>query len=266
MRWRISLMAGRAVLTSALLVSIAGMASAQQTTNSFTAPEDVVEGARLFRNHCGGCHGPNARGGDIGPNLTTGRFTHATSDAAMFRVISEGVAGTEMIGIYRGRTDKQVWQLVTFIRSLTARPEDAKLAGNAESGRALFAGKGDCRRCHMVGGEGGRLGPDLSLVGDQRSPADLQFDLTDPNRRMEPRWWTLKVTRPDGSVIEGFRMDEDTFSVRLMDRNENLWSFMKREVRSIERIETSTMPSFANLSAKEVDDLVAYLYSLRKRS
>jgi hypothetical protein len=46
-----------------------------------------------------------------------------------------------------------------------------------------------------------------------------------------------------------------------------LWHFSKKEIRSLERIETSTMPSVTgSLTASEMDDLVAYLFSLRKES
>ena len=76
----------------------------------------------------------------------------------------------------------------------------------------------------------------------------------------------MQVTRADGSVIEGLRMNEDTFALRIMDADENLWSFSKSQIRSSERITTSTMPSYeGTLTASEVDDLVAYLASLRRK-
>ena len=59
-------------------------------------------------------------------------------------------------------------------------------------------------------------------------------------------------------------MNEDTYSYRLLDADENLWSVTKRGLRERERIETSTMPSYdGDLSASELDDLIAYLFSLR---
>ena len=80
-----------------------------------------------------------------------------------------------------------------------------------------------------------------------------------------PRWWTLRVTRENGSVVEGLRMSEDTFTMRVMDENEDLWSFSKSGVRSYERVTSSIMPSVnALLTEAEVEDLVAYLYSLRR--
>ena len=66
-------------------------------------------------------------------------------------------------------------------------------------------------------------------------------------------------------IREGFRMNEDSFSLRIMDTDANLWSFQKRELENYERLEKSTMPSYAeSLSDVELDDLVAYLFSLRR--
>ncbi len=58
-------------------------------------------------------------------------------------------------------------------------------------------------------------------------------------------------------------MNEGTYSVRILDADDNLWSFMKRDLRESERIETSSMPSYAGtLSDGELEDLVAYVYGL----
>ena len=62
-------------------------------------------------------------------------------------------------------------------------------------------------------------------------------------------------------------MSEDTFTFRLIDADEQLWSFLKLQVPAYERIEASTMPDVErNLTANEIDDLVAYLFTLRKES
>ncbi|MCY4122592.1 MAG: hypothetical protein OXG72_16915, partial [Acidobacteria bacterium] len=115
-------------------------------------------------------------------------------------------------------------------------------------------------------GEGGRTGPDLSTVGSRLDPDELATSLSDPDAEVAPRWWTMRINRADGSTIEGLRMNEDTFTVRIMDNDENLWSFIKSEVRSVEQVKTSTMPASEDLSASDVDDLVAYLFSLRRES
>ena len=60
-------------------------------------------------------------------------------------------------------------------------------------------------------------------------------------------------------------MGEDSFSLRIMDNDADLWSFRKNQIQSYERIEQSTMPSYdQSLSESELDDLVAYLFSLRR--
>ena len=267
MRWNTLFRGMGALLIGSLAAGVwVAIPGAQETENPYTAPVDERMGERLFATHCGRCHGEDATG-DLGPDLTTGTFRHASTDAGLFRVIRQGVDGTEMIGIRPGIARQAVWQLVAYIRSLSV-PEAVAvgLPGSATAGRELFTAKGNCASCHMVGGQGGRLGPDLSTIGNRRWPDELKTDLIDPNDEVEPRWWTMKITQEDGSLVEGFRMAEDTFAIRIMDADENLWSFLKSQIRSSERIETSTMPSYQQtLTASEVDDLVAYLASLRRK-
>ncbi len=235
--------------------------------NPFTTRFDQRAGQRIFQRQCSRCHGQDARGNDEagGADLTTGRFANASSPAGVFDVIRNGVDGTAMLPVSPTTTDENIWQLVTYIGSLSTNPADFDLTGSAPSGRQVYAGKGDCASCHMINADGNRLGPDLSRVGERRTPDELKSDIVTPHADVGTRWWTMTVTRADGSTVEGLRMGEDTFTIRLMDQDENLWSFLKSEIRSYDRNEDSTMPSYEQtLTAGEVDDLVAYLFSLRK--
>lgn len=246
----------------------AGALSLVAQQNPFDTVVDARMGRRLFQAECGRCHGDDAKGNDEagGPDLTTGVFNHASTDTGLFEVVRDGVSGTTMVGISWAPED-EIWQIVTYLNSLSINPDNYDLPGSVESGELLFNAKGECSNCHMVDGVGGRLGPDLSSVATRRRPEELRVDLTYPNETVEPRWWTMRVTQSDGTVIEGLRMNEDTFSLRVMDENENLWHFSKHEIRSSEREESSTMPSVSEtLTTTEVDDLVAYLFSLRKES
>ena len=247
-----------------VLVVIATGAAAEELENPYTSEIDVRMGQRQFQSKCTSCHGLDATGGEEadGPDLTTGRFRHATTDAGLYDVIRDGIEGTSMRGLRRAK-DQEIWQLVTYLRTLARAVDPASLPGSAEAGREAFR-RFDCGRCHMVDGHGGRLGPDLSRVGERRDPGELAEDLTEPNADVAPRWWTVRVTRVDGTVVEGLRMGEDTFNLRLMDGDERLRSFSKAALRSIEREEESTMPA-EPFSAAERDDLVAYLTSLRGR-
>ena len=256
-----------AVTITALLLAGWTASPAAQENNPFTTTEDVEGGERLFQRHCSRCHGMDAAGGEIGPDLTTGQFRHASSDAGLYRVIAEGVPNTEMIGIHQGRVGwtRAVWQLVSYLNSLNPRAGNLVLPGNASAGGRLYRGKGDCASCHMVNGQGGRLGPDLSTIADRRSPEEMESDLLEPDERVESRWWSMRVTHLDGTRVEGIRLNEDTYSVRILDRNEELWSFLKRDLSESERIETSTMPGYGGtLTDSEVHDVIAYLYTLRK--
>lgn len=237
-------------------------AGAEELENPFTSGIDVRMGSRLYEAKCVSCHGLDAKGGDEadGPDLTTGSFRHATTDAGLFRVIRDGIEGTSMRGLRREK-EQVIWQLVTYLRTLSGNVDLAALPGSAEGGRAAYE-RLDCGRCHMVEGHGGRLGPDLSRVGERRKPDELAQDLTEPSAEVAPRWWTLRVTRADGTVVEGLRMGEDTFNLRLMDGEEKLRSFSKAALQSVERTVESTMP-VEPLSDEERDDLVAYLASLR---
>jgi len=241
--------------------------AAQEPENRFTTGFDVRMGERLFLRQCSRCHGQDATGNDEtgAPDLTTGRYANASSPAGVFNVIRNGVQGTAMLPINPDTSDESVWQLVAYIDSLAVNPTDIDLPGNRSTGLQIFNGKGECAGCHMVNGTGRRLGPDLTRVGERRNPDELRSDLIDPHEDVMPRWWTMRVTREDGSIIEGFRMGEDTFTLRIMDQEENLWSFAKSKIREFERIEDSTMPSYEQtLTVTELDDLVAYLFSLRK--
>ena len=245
-----------------VLVAFATGIAAEEPENPYTSGIDVRMGQRQFQSKCTSCHGVDAAGGEEadGPDLTTGRFQHASTDAGLYEVIRDGIEGTSMRGLRRA-ADQEIWQLVTYLRTLSDSVDLAALPGSPEAGQAVFE-RLDCGRCHMVAGLGGRLGPDLSRVGGRRSPDELAEDLTEPNAEVAPRWWTVRVTRADGTVVEGLRMGEDTFNLRIMDDEERLRSFSKASLRSVEREQKSTMPA-EPLSDAERDDLVAYLASLR---
>lgn len=260
----------RLFLVPLAVAALGAPVGAQEVENPYTTGIDRRAGENGFRVHCTQCHGYDARGGPetSGPDLTTGRFRHASTPQGLFDVIRDGVRGTAMLGINPDVPDRLVWQIITYLDSLTPSPSDVDLPGSVSRGRELFAGKGNCTSCHMVDGTGARLGPELSRIGERRTPDELRTDLRDPNDEVSPRWWTVRVTRSDGVQITGLRMGEDTFTIRLLDEDERLWSFSKKELRAWEHDKRSTMPSAADamLTPGEVDDLVAYLFSLRKES
>jgi putative heme-binding domain-containing protein len=243
-------------------------ASAQDVGNLYNTGVDVRLGERYFQRQCSRCHGQDAKGTDeTGAPDLTGNLSSASSDTGIYNIIRTGIQGTAMLPVPPDTPDPTVWQLVAYINSLRTDPANIELPGSVAGGRTLYAGKGDCDSCHMISGQGGRLGPDLSFVGEDLDPDEIETSLTDPGETVSPRWWTMRITQRDGSVVEGLRMSEDTFGLRVIDDDANLWSFHKNQIQSYDRVQDSTMPSYAQtLTESEIDDLVAYLFSLRKEN
>lgn len=237
----------------------AGSLAAQQgIRHAPTTPEDIAAGAKTFHSHCAPCHGLKGEGGR-GPNLASGRFYHGASDEDLLRNISEGIAGTEMPGIFY--TEDRLWQIVAYIRSLNASAE--RPAGDVARGAGVFRSKG-CIGCHRVRGEGGRLGPDLSEIGKMRSLEHLRQSILDPGAEVQPRYWVASFKDDTGKTVQGFVMNEDTYTVQLMDMNEELHSYEKSAIKDYKVQKISKMPSYRDsLNAEQVADLVTYLASLR---
>ncbi|MBM3793009.1 MAG: c-type cytochrome [Acidobacteria bacterium] len=154
----------------------------------------------------------------------------------------------------------RVWQVVAYLRSLAQR-ETPK--GDAAHGAALFASRG-CAGCHRVAGQGGRSGPDLTQIGSSRSVRHLREAMTNPDADVRQRYWVVTARGEDGRPVNGFLMNEDTYTVQLFDDVGNLRSLSKPGLRDYAVAKKSKMPSFAKLPAAELDNLVAYLGSLRR--
>ncbi len=255
-------------LSAVGLLLTANHSLGEDAGNLYNTAFDINAGERYFERQCSRCHGFDAKGNDeTGAPDLTGRLTRASTDVGVFNIIRTGIPGTAMLPVAADLPDAQVWQLVSYIGSLSTDPANINLPGSVAGGSRLFRGKGDCASCHMIDGQGGRLGPDLSRVGERRDPEELLSDILTPHKDVAPRWWTMRVTDSDGVMREGLRMNEDSFSLRIMDADSNLWSYPKNRITSFERVEESTMPSYTQtLSDSEVDDLVAYLFSLRKEN
>jgi len=229
--------------------------------NPRNTPADIAAGARIFRSHCADCHGPVGEGGK-GPNLTTGIFFHGSGEAEIFRNITDGIPGTAMPGVFF--SDNQVWQLVAFVRSLSQRPSPSRVQVVAVAGEKLFREKG-CSACHLVRGQGGENGPDLSLIGSQRSFTHLRESILNPDAKIAREYRIARVTLNSGAKYSGFLMNEDTYQVQLRDTQKGLVTLNRRNIRKLDIDQKSSMPSYqGKLSEAEVTDLVGWLASLQR--
>jgi cytochrome c oxidase cbb3-type subunit III len=233
----------------------------------------VTQGAVLFRQECVFCHGVSARGGMRGPDLTAGSWSHGGSDAALAATISSGVPGTAMPP--NKLTEEEIWQIVTYLRTLEQPPTPA--TGDARRGEALFFGATRCSSCHIVNGRGGRLGPELSTLGSARSRAYIIESIREPAAHLSEngafgtgtlKYDTVTLVTADGTTIVGVPMNEDTFTVQLMDTSERVHSLEKKSLKSFRHENRSLMPAYDmnRLSNADLDDLLAYLQALRAGS
>jgi cytochrome c oxidase cbb3-type subunit III len=225
------------------------------------AEADREAGAKIFRSHCASCHGVNGTGG-AGPSLAAGVFYHGSTDADLYRNISEGIPGTAMPDQFF--SSAQIWQIVAYVRSISSAPVRRPLKGDAHHGAQLFRDKG-CVECHLVKGAGGMRGPDLSLIGSQRSPAYLRESITDPGAAVAPEYWVAKIVPRDGRNRTGFVMNQDSYAVQLLDFDAGLLTMQRSDIKDFGIDRSSIMPSYkGKLSEAELDDLVAFLASLKR--
>jgi putative heme-binding domain-containing protein len=256
----------RPLFVCALLLLVPG---ASRLAAQTTAPDhpgqysaaDIETGSRLYAGQCVLCHGPN---GDVvaGVDLRRGQFRRAVSDEDIARVVAKGLPEAGMPGFKL--QPSEVDGLVAFIRAGFDVSGTAVRIGRVDRGQQIFEGKGGCAVCHRVNGKGPRVAPDLSDIGAVRTPAALQRSLLDPTSAMLPINRPVRAVTRDGRTIQGRRLNEDTYSVQLIDDQERLVSLAKADLREYELAKTSPMRSVAGiLNADEQADLVAYLLSLK---
>ncbi len=189
---------------------------------------DVENGFRLFGVHCSTCHGA---GGDAVPgiDMRRGQFRRAASDADLTRIISAGIPGTAMPPNRFVSAD--LAGLVAYIRSMRDFDTRGVAPGDAGRGQSLFEGKGGCAKCHRVNSKGSRTGPDLSDIGAVRSPQALQQSILDANASVLPMNRSIRALTRDGKTIRGRRLNEDTYTVQIIDDQERLQSLDKSGLR-----------------------------------
>ena len=240
-------------------------------------PRAIEEGASLFRANCSPCHGLNAQGGGRGPDLTSGHWVHGSTDADLFRTVTRGVPGTEMPA--NAFDDSEIWAILAYVRSLSP-PRGEVTSGDPVKGQTIFWQTAGCSTCHMVQGRGGVLGPDLSRVGEARSKKylidsirepskELSAGMLDPNNHygLPLEYDTVTVITADGRKIAGVAKNEDTFSIQLLDTNQHLQFFLKKNLKEVIHERKSLMPAYSEkmLNPADLEDLVAYLEGLRNQ-
>ena len=170
------------VVAVSLCASASGFAQAGNGNGQRGNP-----GAQIFDQTCAGCHGDDARGTDRGPAIATMQSVISLSDADLFKVVHDGT--TAGMPPFSQIGDPGITAVVEYLRTLqgvgpggTARttPPPAAVNGNQANGRDLFFGKAQCSNCHMVAGEGGVLGPDMTGFAMTHQPSAIPQSIVNP--------------------------------------------------------------------------------------
>ncbi len=248
-------------VTTAVTTNVESIAQVLDQDHGQYSRADVEAGQRLYGPQCQVCHGANGDGVP-GVDLKLGRFRRSSSDEDLARVITSGVPGTGMPAFVL-RPD-ELTAVVAFIRAGFDPASASVRVGDAARGRDLFHAKAECAQCHRVNGRGPRVAPDLSDIGAIRTLAALQRALLEPGEALLPIHRSVRIVTKDGRTLRGRRLNEDTYTVQIIDEQENLLSLAKEDLRELVVETEAKMPSYAGrLTDDERADVIAYLVSLK---
>lgn len=247
-------------MTVALLVAVAAVTAPLYAQHEATAG-DIDDGRRLYLNTCARCHGPE---GDAVPGVELGReIRRSASDEGIKQIILKGIPGTAMPP--HTFSDFQVGTVIAYLRFVAKSAADSSVAGGDPArGKVIFEGKGSCLNCHRVKDAGSRIAPDLTDVGALRRGVELKKSLLEPDADVLPQHRAFRVVTKQGATVSGRLLNQDAFTIQILDSSQHLRSFAKSSLASYAFAEHSPMPSVqGKVSPQELTDLVAYLVSLK---
>lgn len=230
----------------------------------------LSEGLVLYQSFCAVCHGAEGEGQAMGKSLMDDG-AKSLEPMALLAVIREGRAGTGMAAWGDSFSEEEILDTANYIRAMQGKlgiviePEDP-IAGDpmAIAGRELFNGSAQCSTCHIVGELGGEIGPVLDGVFGRLGEQGLLQALQSPSASIVDGYGAVVIEQNDGTVTSGRARNETDQTVQVQSADGRRWrTFFKDRVKSVTASETSIMPEiFAGLSAREKEQILAYLRSL----
>ncbi len=141
------------------------------------------------------------------------------------------------------------------------------LGGNVEAGRKIFfeAEGVRCRNCHQIRDTGTPLGPDLSEIGKQNTPAQLLEAMLEPSKKIDSKYLVYVVETDAGRIHTGLLVEKSADAIVLRDEKNELTRIPAAEVARLVAQQKSLMPDLLlrDMTARDVADLTAFLHSLK---
>ena len=104
--------------------------------------------------------------------------------------------------------------IIAYIRNMNAVDVSTVKTGDAARGRVLFAGKGDCASCHRVGADRVARGAEPERHRRRAQPRLAAALAPRPDQPDDADQPPVRVVTKDGTVINGRRLNEDTYACR----------------------------------------------------
>ena len=221
-----------------------------------------AEAKSTYESVCAACHGLDARGGERGPNLATRPEVIQKSDKELFEILKNGRTAAGMPSFSSFGAEKLA-SLVAYLRTLQGQGKEEPLPGDPAAGKVLFYGKAKCADCHMIGGQGGFWGPELTSYAARMNADEVRGRIVHTGKDFDLRRGLVDVTLANSATISGLVRNEDNFSLQLQTSDGVFHLLSKSDIRSKSYTGHSPMPSDygSTLSETELNDLVSYLLS-----
>ena len=151
----------------------------------------------------------------------------------------------------------------------TARLEglvSALTGGDVRRGQAVFnSPKAACASCHAIGYLGGKVGPDLTRIGQIRAERDLLEAIVLPSASFVRSYEPVTVATRDGRVVNGVLRADTVAEVVLATGADQEARIARDEIEEMQPGTVSVMPAGldAQLTPQELADLVAFLRACR---
>jgi cytochrome c oxidase cbb3-type subunit 3 len=233
--------------------------------NANAQKSDEDHGAQRFVEYCAGCHGADAKGGDKAPPLIFAAKFEKRSDSELFGIVHDGTKGGMPAFAQIG--DANIRAVLQFLRRLENNATsksvstDVAVTRDADSGRALYFGKAECSKCHLMQGKGGFIARSLTEYGRNHGADEILHAITTPDAPLVPSSQVVTVTTGTGQKLTGVLRNEDNFNLELQSEDGRYHFLTRSDLTDVHYTGHSLMPRdyATRLSPKELNDLVSFL-------